>query len=69
MAQNVVTIDGVVFPAYDSGKFYKNNEDVILKEKIQKLEQEEEKKNPEKLAEQKRKEQGLFEKLKSLSPY
>ena len=33
-------MDGILFPAYDQGKFYKNNEDIILKEKIAKLEQE-----------------------------
>jgi ribosome modulation factor len=59
----------VVFPAYDSGKFYKNNEDVILKEKIEKLEKEQQKQDPKKHAEQKKKEKGLFDKLKSLSPY
>ena len=37
---NFVNMDGVLFPAYDQGKFYKNNEDIILKEKIAKLEQE-----------------------------
>ena len=36
----MVNIDGFIFPAYESGKFYKNNEDTILKAKIQQLEKE-----------------------------
>lgn len=32
--KNMVNIDGFIFPAYESGKFYKNNEDTILKAKI-----------------------------------
>jgi hypothetical protein len=35
--KKIGNINDVIFPAYDSGKFYKNNEDVILKEKINKL--------------------------------
>ena len=38
--KKIVNINGLIFPAYDSGKFYKNNEDVILKAKIDKLEKE-----------------------------
>lgn len=38
--KNMVNIDGFIFPAYESGKFYKNNEDTILKAKIQQLEKE-----------------------------
>lgn len=30
--------DVILFPAYPQGKFYKNNEDLILKNKIKKLE-------------------------------
>ena len=32
--------DGFIFPAYGAGKFYKNNEDIILKAKIEQLEKE-----------------------------
>jgi hypothetical protein len=39
-SKKMININGFVFPAYDSGKFYKNNEDVILKAKIEKLEKE-----------------------------
>jgi hypothetical protein len=38
--KKIVNINGMIFPAYDSGKFYKNNEDVILKAKIDKFQQE-----------------------------
>lgn len=35
--KKIVNINGMIFPAYESGKFYKNNEDVILKERIDKF--------------------------------
>ena len=37
--KNTVNIGGIIFPAYDEGKFYKNGEDVILKAKIDKIEE------------------------------
>ena len=55
-----------VFDTYDSGKFYKNGEDILVKERIKMVEQQ---MDPETLAEQRRQEEEQAQKLLSLSPY
>jgi hypothetical protein len=70
--KKIVNINGMIFPAYESGKFYKNNEDGILKAKILKFQQEQltqQKIDPKALALEKKKEEILAQKLISLSPY
>ena len=68
MGQSHQALGELIFPSYDSGKFYKNNEDVIFKKKIEQLEKEQLKTDPMKLA-QKKLEEELAQKLISLSPY
>ena len=55
-----------VFPAYPPGKFYKNDEDVILKKRVEKLEK---KQDPIKRMEQKQREAEQAKKLSNLSPF
>ena len=57
MGQSHQVLSGLIYPKYDSGKYYKNNEDVILKKKIEQLEKEQMKTKPMKLLHKKKEEE------------